>query len=350
MKMLYFAYPGDLETPTGGYGYDRRIIAGLRNSGWQVELEPLGDGFPFPDSGTLAVARQRLESLPSGGLVVVDGLAFGAMAAAAGALAGRLQLVALVHHPLCLENGLTAAQANDLRQSENSALAHVRHVIVTSPATKEQVAGLFDVAAEKVSVILPGTDVPELRPHPPSDTLRLLSVGTLVPRKGYDILLDALAGLKHMDWRLDVVGGQDADPQCASSLQAQATRLELSGRVQFHGAAPAGQLEAYYRNADIFVLASRYEGYGMAFAEAMAHGLPVIGSGEGAVRETLPEGAAIYCPAEDAVSLQTALEGLMNDPDRRIALAAAARKAAESFPDWQAASAQFAHILQEVSA
>jgi glycosyltransferase involved in cell wall biosynthesis len=347
MPSLVFAFPGDFNTPTGGYGYDRRIVDGLRDLGWEVDLLGLGDGFPFPSAQTLRTAEHRLADLPSGALVVVDGLAFGAMAAAAERLRARLRLIALVHHPLCRENGLSPHQADALLASETAALKQVPHVIVTSPATAEQVKDVFAVPAERITVVLPGTDRPEPHERPVSDSVRLLSVGTVVPRKGYDLLVEALSKLQEHDWHLDIVGGLEADPACYAALQNQATRLGLADRLAFHGAVPADRLPGFYRSADIFVLASRYEGYGMAYTEALAHGLPVIGSGGGAVRETLPEGAAIYCGTEDVEALRKALQTLITDSQARASLAVSARKAAEALPNWQDAAALFAKTLTE---
>ncbi|TYC49285.1 glycosyltransferase family 4 protein [Rhodobacterales bacterium] len=350
MQTLYFAYPGDLETPTGGYGYDRRILAGLRDLGLEVTPIPLGDGFPSPDDGTLRAAGQTLAGLPADSIVVIDGLAFGAMDEIAAELDGHLKLVALVHHPLCLENGLTAETARKLQDSERRALSAVAHVIVTSPATAGQVTELFDIPAEWIDVVLPGTDLPAATvSRSGNETLRLLSVGTIVPRKGYDLLIKALTALEHLPWHLDIAGGLDAAPDCYRDLKMQIESAGLQERVVFHGAVEQAKLQGLYDRADIFVLASRYEGYGMAYTEALANGLPVIGSGGGAVRETLPDGAAIYCPPEDERALQSALELLLNSPQERQRLGHEARQAAERLPRWSDSARQFANALKEVA-
>ncbi|CTQ54701.1 Mannosylfructose-phosphate synthase [Roseibium album] len=350
MQKLHFAYPGDLDTPTGGYGYDRRVISGLEGLGWQVDCVSLGEGFPFPTDVTLAAAKARLAELPAGATVVVDGLAFGVMAQAAADLADHLSLVALVHHPLCQENGMEPAQVRALQESENASLRHARHVIVTSPATARQVEDLFGVASDKITVVIPGTDHPDSVVRTPSNTIRLLSVGTLVPRKGHDLLLDALSQVSSRNWCLDLVGGLEANPACYQDLKKRASNLGLIERVNFRGAVQSGDLTEFYQRADLFVLASRYEGYGMAFTEALAHGLPVIGSGGGAVRNTLPETASIYCETENTTELREALNLLISDTDKRAALADAALQTARNFPSWQDASNQFAQVLQKVAA
>lgn len=349
MQRLWFAYPGDIDTPTGGYGYDRHIVAGLRELGWRVELLSLGDGFPFPPAATRASAQRKLLALPEGALVVVDGLALGVMPEAAAAVSDHLTLVALVHHPLYQENGLAEDQEKALLASETEALAYARQVIVTSPATARQVSDLLGVPAGKIAVVLPGTQKPDAFERRPSGTARLLSVGTVVPRKGYDLLLEALAGLEDLDWHLEIVGGLEADPACYRALLRQAQALGLAARITFRGAVRPADLAGFYQRADIFVLASRYEGYGMAYTEALAYGLPVIGSGGGAVRETLPEYAAIYCGTGNVEALQEALKLVICDQAKRARMTDAARIAAEALPTWQDAAAQFAATLQEIA-
>ncbi|MES0810013.1 glycosyltransferase family 4 protein [Roseibium sp. SCPC15] len=346
MPKLVFAYPGDIDTPTGGYGYDRRIIAGLRALGWQVDLLPLGPGFPFPSVQTLECARRKLEDLPSETCLVVDGLAFGVLAEAAEAVSPRVTLIALVHHPLCQENGLGSGQSEALHASERLALGFVQHVIVTSSATATQVEDLFAIPKEQITVILPGTERQPPCPRQASETLNLLAVGTVVRRKGYDLLFEALKTLPMHNWHLDIVGGLDADPNYHRSLLAQADASGIADRVTFHDAVSPDELSGFYQSADVFVLASRYEGYGMAYTEALAHGLPVIGSGGGAVRDTLPDEAAIYCGTENVDLLRAALERVMTNRAKRSAMAEAAEAAALKLPTWEDAAARFADVLK----
>ncbi|MFN3129697.1 glycosyltransferase family 4 protein [Roseibium sp.] len=348
-KRLVFAYPGDLQTLTGGYGYDRRVIAGLAANGWDVRPLSLGPGFPFPSGQTLHETDDALSALPDGSLVIVDGLAYGVMDQAAKRHGKRLRLIALVHHPLCRENGLSSDVAGRLRASESAALGHACHVIVTSPATAAQIKELFETPKDAISIALPGTERPVAGCKASEGRLRLLSIGTVTQRKGYDLLFEALSQLEEMDWHLDVVGGLEADPGCVGALKEQINSLELTGRITFHGAVPQEQLSRHYLLADVFVLASRYEGYGMAYTEALAHGLPVIGSGAGAVEDTLSVGGAIYCGVEDVEALTAALSNLMSDPEARQRLATEARQAAHSLPNWEDAVKVFEAVMEKVT-
>src|SRR5215213_1917724 len=130
-----FAVPGDLDTPTGGYAYDKRMIAELSELGWRPEVLNLGEGFPRPSALIRAAAQAHLADVPKGRAIVVDGLAFGVMPNEAEALSETHPLIGLVHHPLALETGVTENEAKALRESERRALSFTRGVIVNSTAT-----------------------------------------------------------------------------------------------------------------------------------------------------------------------------------------------------------------------
>ena len=193
-----------------------------------------------------------------------------------------------MHHPLALETGLSSKDAAELRGSETESLACARRVIVTSPYTARLVVSDFGVAAERVTIVRPGNDrVVWAREHN-GGPIELLAVGAVVPRKGFDVLLAAVATLLDLPWRLTIVGDLGRDAAMTARLHADIARFNLADRVLVTGAIAADRLEALYVRSDIFVLASLFEGYGMAFTEAIAHGLPVIGTTAGAIAETAP--------------------------------------------------------------
>jgi glycosyltransferase involved in cell wall biosynthesis len=368
------AVPGDLATATGGFAYDRRIIGELSALGWKIEVLNLGGGFPQPTMQMRAAALKQLAAIPSRTPVVIDGLAFGALPEAAERLRQSHRLVALVHHPLALETGLTAEQSAHLRAGEQTALACARHVIATSPATVRILAADYGVSSERLSVVEPGTDKPQdvsprvkRRPFPrrgemsqapllsnslrssqpgraPEGTVALLSVGAVVPRKGYDVLVAALAKIRHLPWELVIVGDCSRSPRTVSELRAEITRQGLNERVILRGVVTDHELASLYVSSDLFVLPSRFEGYGMAFTEAIVHGLPVVCTSAGALRETVPRNASVWVPVDDADALAEALRRLIQDPHARKRLAADARAA--TFPSWREQGALFARILE----
>ena len=185
VKHVVFAVPGSLDTPTGGYAYDRRIMAELRQLGWDVECLDIGEGFPSPDEATRSAARSLLLKVPDGQPIVMDGLALGVLPDVAAELASRHPLLGLVHHPLALEWGLSADRADALRRSEQAALAAVREVVVTSPATAKLVTADYGVPAERITVARPGNDPAPRSQGSRSEAPHLLSVGAVVPRKGF---------------------------------------------------------------------------------------------------------------------------------------------------------------------
>ena len=342
-----FAVPGDLATPTGGYVYDRRIIAELSLRDWRIEVVDLGDGFPYPAVATRAAACARLAALPPGHPIVIDGLAFGVLAEAAAALRASHPLVALVHHPLALESGLSAADAASLRASERSALACARHVIATSAAVARLLVDDYGVSAGRVSVVEPGTDRVLPAPRKREGEVKLLAVGSVIPRKGYDVLVAALARLRHLPWRLIIAGDRGRSPQTSRRLRAEIARLGLADRITLLGAVTSAELSPLYACTDLFVLPSRFEGYGMAYTEAIAHGVPVIGTTAGAVPQTVPADAGVLVAPDDVEALTATLQRLIANPHERERLAAGARAA--KFPSWSEQAALFARVLESLA-
>jgi glycosyltransferase involved in cell wall biosynthesis len=346
MAAVTFAVPGSLDQPTGGYKYDRHVIAGLRQRGCEVDVIDLGEGFPRPQPETLAAALPCLRRVPAGQPIVVDGLALGVLPEAAAALRESHRLIALVHHPLALESGLTQEEAQALRESERAALAAVSGVIVTSPATRDVLVADYAVPKDMITVALPGIARAGAAParRPAGETVNLLAVGAVVRRKGYDVLIEAVDRLAGLDWHLVIAGDCKRDRATVDEVAATIARKRLERRVLLVGAVTDRELTELYRDAHVFVLASRFEGYGMAYAEAIAHGLPVIGTRTGAIPDTVPAGAGILVPPDDAAALGTALRSMISYGWLREHCAGVARAA--PMPTWEAAAQAFLDVFQ----
>ncbi|MCX7892136.1 MAG: glycosyltransferase family 4 protein [Burkholderiales bacterium] len=344
MRSLDFVLPGDPATLTGGYEYGRRAVAGLRDLGWDVRVHSLDASFPAPTAAALAHARRTLAGIPSGGLVLVDGLALGAMPDVAAAEASRLALCALVHHPLAEETGLAAGEAARLRASETRALAAVRKVIATSAATARALAA-YGVSAPRIAVVQPGTDPAPLARGSGGPGLALVCVASLTPRKGHERLLAALGALADRAWHLTCAGSLERAPATAARVRRAIAELGLGHRVTLAGELDRQRIDALYDRADAFVLATFHEGYGMALAEALARGLPVVSTRAGAVPDTVPGDAGLLVPPGDAAALRDALARLLDEPELRDRLAAGARRARERLPTWPDACARLAAAL-----
>jgi glycosyltransferase involved in cell wall biosynthesis len=353
----WFAVPGDPENLTGGYIYAKRLTLALEDRGWQVHRVALPAGFPNPSADDLAATRRALASLPPRARVLVDGLAFGAFTPMV--LADLdLDIVALVHHPLARETGLAPDAITALTLSERAALAGARAVIATSPHTADVLAAGYGVSAARLFVAPPGTDPhPRARgnPHTPD----LLTVATVTPRKGHDILIAALAQISDLSWTSTLAGSLTRAPETVAALRAQIARSGVAGRIILTGEVSAGELGARYAGADLFVLPSRYEGYGMVFAEALSYGLPVVGCAAGAVAGTVavtgaitgaitsPQNAAILVPTDNAAALAAALRDLLSPTGfpTRLRMADAAWAAGQRLPRWADTAEVVARVL-----
>jgi glycosyltransferase involved in cell wall biosynthesis len=339
--------PGSIASLTGGYGYDREIVAGLARRGWDVRVHEVPGTFPFPSHDSRAEARRVLASLPDGARVLVDGLALGALPAEAAREADRLALIALVHHPLADETGLSEEARAQLEDSERRALRAVRRVVVTSRATGVRLEA-YGVAPPSIAVVEPGTAPAPQSRGSGGGPVQLLCVATIVPRKGHDVLVRALASLTGERWHLTCVGGLDRDAQWTAGVRALVHGTGLGERVSFAGELGREDLDVRYDASDVFVLPTWYEGYGMAVAEALARGLPVVSSATGAIGELVTAEAGVLVPPGDVAALARALGTVIVDEPLRARLADGARRVRSRLPSWDDAAALMAHTIEGI--
>lgn len=348
MSEIVFAIPGDLSLPTGGYAYDRRLLAEWREMGVAARHLPLPGSFPNPGEADLAETGRAILSQPYDSVLLIDGLAYGAFPEGiAAGLAGRV--VALVHHPLGLETGLLPAQAAEFVRRETAALRYAAAVIATSETTKRLLVADFAVPAEKITVAEPGVDPAARATGSDGETVELLAVGSLVPRKGYDVLIAALEGVAGRPWRLTIVGADDRAPATTASLKAQIAAAGLAERVRLAGAFGQAELDAAYAKADLFVMPSLFEGYGMVLTEALARGLPILCTTGGAAAQTAPDEAALKVPPGDVAALRAGLARLLDDAQERRRRADAAWQAAGALPRWRQTATIVAEVCAKVS-
>jgi glycosyltransferase involved in cell wall biosynthesis len=343
-KALHFIHPGSIDQATGGTIYDRRVLAELRRVGWRIDLHEMSGRFPRTDAATSRAAAALLAAIPDGSRVAIDGLALPAFAESLPQHAARLSLTGLVHHPTADETGLDAAAAARLFAVERATFALLQRLIVPSPAMARRLAD-FAAPPDRIRVVPPGVEPAQRARGSAGSPLRLLCVASLTPRKGHVALLEALSDCADLDWQLTCAGPADLDADTARRVTEAVARLGLTERVHMAGPQFGAALENHYAGSDLFVLASRYEGYGMVFAEAMARGLPIVASGDGAVADTVPDTAGIVVPVGDRDALAAALRRMIGDAAHRRRAADGAWQAGQLLPRWEATAAAFARAL-----
>jgi glycosyltransferase involved in cell wall biosynthesis len=332
--------PQDVDAVSGGNIYDRRIASGLVDLGWQVDL------LRVPQDECRAQAGRALNgvlaTLPDGTLCVVDGLVGHQHPGTLARHSERLTLVSLVHLLLCDEYGLPSSESGRLRACEHQSLSIVRAVVVTSAASRRRLseAGMRPHAVE---VVEPGTE-PATTAHGTDGVHQWLCPAAVTPHKDQAGLLEALQRLSDIPWRCRCVGPLDRAPQYAADLAAEARRAGLADRFLLVGARTGRSLAEEFAGADLVVLPSRFETYGMALAEALAHGIPVVSTTAGGIPETVGEGCGLLVPPGDPAALADALRRWVTDPGLRRDLRAAVRSRPAS-PTWDVQARRFADVL-----
>ncbi|WP_116131785.1 glycosyltransferase family 4 protein [Tropicimonas sp. IMCC34043] len=342
-----FAIPGDIDTLTGGYIYERSLLEGLRAVGHDVLHLPLGASFPEPSDADMAEAVAALAAVDKDCPLILDGLVFGAIDTA-GLAKVTAPIVAMIHHPLALESGLSEDLRDHLFRTEWNNLRLADHVLVPSAHTRSILIGRYNVEPGKITIVRPGV-VPPSGPSIPVEPPLILSVGILHPRKGHDILIEALGRIRHLDWTAVIVGSA-WDAAHAEDLAREVARLTLGDRVHLAGRISTEDLQGLYRAASIFALATRYEGYGMVFDEAVSYGLPIVSCRTGAVPDTVPRDAGLLVPSDNPVAFADAMARLLGDGDLRQFMSDAALRAAAKAPDWAQQSSIASKVLDGLAA
>ena len=336
---VFVVLPGTVDdpaTPSGGNRYDRAVCDRLARS-FDVHEITVNGGWPRPSAAVRAAVAGALGDLPDGSTVLLDGLVACGMPDVLEPAAARLRMIVLVHLPLGDETGLPPAEAAELTALEGRALHAAAAVVVTSEGAARRVTGLHALPAAKVHVAPPGVD-----PAPPAPGSAagnaLLCVAAVSPRKGQDVLVEAMRTLEDLDWTCTCVGstarGVPAEP----------------GRVRFAGPRTGAELDAAYAAADLLVLPSRAETYGMVVTEALARGIPVLATRVDGVPEALgtaPDGTVpgTLVPPGDPVALAAAIRAWLTDADLRRSWRAAARARRGTLPGWDHTAGRLAAVL-----
>jgi glycosyltransferase involved in cell wall biosynthesis len=345
---LALLVPGPFSIVSGGYGYDRRLVEGFRAAGHEVRVVELDGRHPLPDATAEASARAALDGIPDDARIIVDGLGLPAFAPLAEVLERR-RAIGLIHHPTAIEPGVPDEERARLKALESLLFPRMARLVATSRLTADRLPLEFPVDAARIGVVEPGTDPAGRARGSGGPGCAILAVGVLVPRKGHDVLLRALGRLFDLDWHLTIAGGP-RDPVHAHSLAALAEELNIASRVTFAGEVAQEELERLYAGADLFALATHWEGYGMAAAEALARGLPVAITAGGAIADVVPVTAGVIAAPGDVTSLSRAMRRPIFDRALRAEMAEAAWKAGQALPRWPDRAEAFLAEIEKAAA
>ncbi|MFI6409795.1 glycosyltransferase family 4 protein [Streptomyces sp. NPDC050548] len=352
LRTLHFVMPGGVDdpaAPSGGNAYDRRVSLDLPGFGWQVHKHAVDGEWPRPGADARAELARVLRELPDGAAVLLDGLVACGVPEIVVPEADRLGLAVLVHLPLGDETGLEAAVAAELDAKERTVLRAVSAVIGTSDWAVRRLVSHHGLAPERVHVATPGADIAPLASGT-DGVSRLLCVAAVTPRKGQHRLIEALAAAADLPWTCTCVGGLGTDPEYVDHLRGLIRQYGLQDRLHLAGPQAGAQLDASYASADLMVLMSYAETYGMAVTEALARGIPVLATDVGGLPEAVgraPDGGVpgILVPPEDPAALAAELRGWFGEADVRRRLKAAARGRRAALDGWATTARSLAGVL-----
>jgi glycosyltransferase involved in cell wall biosynthesis len=357
MRIGFVVY-GDLETRTGGFRYDRRLIAGLRERGDRVDVISL-PWRRYP-RGLFDGLSTRLADRLDGPFDVLleDELAHPSLVGLNRRLRARsdVPIVSVVHHLRCSEDHSSPARWW-YRTVEQRYLGALDGAICNSESTRTTVERLAGPALQTTVAppagdrFDPAIDAREIerRAREPGP-LRTVFVGSIVQRKGLDSLIAGLSRLPGDSWTLRVVGSPDADPGYARKVRRQVARLGLGSRVSFAGELADAALADALRASHVLAVPSTHEGFGIAYLEGMGFGLPALASAAGGAREIVDHGETGYllrpnAPAEIARALRT----LATDREHLARMGSGARERFERQPGWAENTARVRRFLERVA-
>jgi glycosyltransferase involved in cell wall biosynthesis len=351
---VHFVVPDGIDDParpSGGNTYDRYVSRGLSSLGWSVHEHAVPGSWPRPNTASFAALADVVERIPDDALVLLDGLVASTAPEVLVPQARRLRLVVLMHMPL----GYRPADdgSDDAWMRERAVLSAAAAVVTTSAWTRRRLLELYPLPADRVHVAEPAVNAADLA-NGTADGGALLCVAAVTFDKGHDVLLDALATMTEESWHCECVGSLHRDPAFVEALRRRSLDSGLGDRVDFTGPRTGADLDRNYAAADLVVLASRAETYGMVVTEALARGLPVIATEVGGVMEALGLGAdgirpGLLVPPGDPEALGTALRAWLGDGELRGRLRRAASERRDSLSGWSTTTSVLAGVLSGAS-
>jgi glycosyltransferase involved in cell wall biosynthesis len=346
--------PADFDDPlraSGGDHYDRRLAAGLAGLGWRVRPHPVAGQWPWPDAIALDRLTRVLSEIADDSLVLVDGLIGSTLPDVFVPAARRLRLAVLVL--MRLGDSPMGHEVDDASAREQAVLEAAAAVVTVSAWTRDDLVERYALPPDRLRIALPGTEPAELA-EPAARGNRLLCVAAVTEHKGHDILVDALERITDLDWDCTCVGSLDREPGFVEQLRRRVDRDRFGDRFRLTGPRAGDELADSYAGADLVVLPTRVESYGMVLTEALARGIPVVASAVGGVPEAVGTGRdgrrpGLLVRPGDPVALADELSRWLTDAQLRHDLRKAALERRARLPSWESTARCVDAVLRGIS-
>ena len=341
---VYFLITGDIHSLTGGYLYNMHMINGLKGNGHTVNV--FGTHWQWKDSDSLEnICRHHLENLPHGSIVIVDSLILAYLHLIAQEFGDRLKFLGLIHLPASYN--ILSGEHGKLADEELTALYHMRQVIVTGRFTFDLLCNV-GLNPARIRLVEPGTEhFPRKKRYKPVPS-ELLCIANYSALKAQDVLIRALYGLTAWNWSLHIYGDTERDKEYTEVVRSLIQQLKMEHRIIMHGIVERHEISTVFLNADLFLMPSLFESYGMAITESLAHGIPVVTTSAGNIPYTVPAGMGLLTEPGNEEQLEDAIRSLFNDRLKYSNLCAAASQYFKQVRSWEQAVADFEMIIREM--
>ncbi len=341
---IHLIIMGDIQSLTGGYLYNLRMIEGLEQKGYSVNI--FGYDWPWKNESDLGrICRFYFEKLTVGSCILIDSLVLARLQMPVREFSNRFIFVGLIHLPASYK--FVPGGTGKLSGEELMALHQMKRLIVTGQFTHDLLCKA-GVNPANIRIVEPGTDPFPQKTHYKPVPSELLCIANFSPIKAQDILICSLSGLTARTWTLHLYGDKDRDKEYSNRINSLIKQFHLETRVILHGIATRDEITALFLNADLFVMPSLFESYGMALTESLAHGVPVLTTRAGNIPRTVPDGMGILVKAGKAEELTDAIRSLLDDPNKYASLCAAASRYQLHARSWEQAVTEFEKIIREI--
>jgi len=345
---IHFLIPGDINTLTGGYVYDKNIIEGLIKSGYTVNVHQLSNDFPFPSEENLKKCEAIYKSIPNGNPVFIDSLAFGPIHNILLMYQNKNPVIAIIHLPLTKNPNFSRAEREQFFLPEQNALKLANKIVAVSEFTKQIIID-YGIETSKIEVITPGVFKMPKKQSYPDNPEKILCVGSYLPGKGQLLLVRALAKLKHLCWTLNMFGIQNFDLPYVQKIQTEIIAEHLDERIFINPPISGDKLTKAYLNADLFILPSFFENFSMALNDALNYGIPVITTDGGGIPLSVPKNMGIIIPKGNETDLKQTIENVLTDSLLYKNLCNAASDYYKSANTWENSINLFQSLLKNIN-